>query len=61
MKYINNDPTQGINYDWKKIMNFYKKLGVPPDYDYSNILPLDKPYKWHLLLSVKSVGKTTGV
>jgi hypothetical protein len=61
MKYINNDPTQGINYDWKKIMNFYKKLGVPPDYDYSNILPLDKPYKWHLLLSVKSVGKTTQV
>lgn len=26
MKYINNDATQGINYDWKKIMNFYKKI-----------------------------------
>lgn len=59
MKYINNDPTQGINYDWRKIMHFYKKLGVPAEYDYSDILPLDKPYKWHLLLSVKSVGKTT--
>lgn len=59
MKYINNDATQGINYDWKKIMNFYKKLNVPSEYDYSNILPFDKNYKWHLLLSVKSVGKTT--
>ena len=59
MTYINNDKTQGILYDWKKIMQFYKKLHVPPEYDYSNILPFDKPYKWHLLLSVKSVGKTT--
>ena len=59
MKYINSDPTQGISYDWKKIMQFYKKLHVPPEYDYSDILPFDKPYKWHMLLSVKSVGKTT--
>lgn len=59
MKYINNDKTQGIAYDWKKIMQFYKKLHVPSEYDYSDILPFDKNYKWHLLLSVKSVGKTT--
>ena len=59
MQYINNDKTQGILYDWKKIMQFYKKLHVPPEYDYSDILPFDKPYKWHLLLSMKSVGKTT--
>lgn len=59
MKYINNEPSQGIAYDWKKIMNFYKKLKVPAEYDYSDILPLDHGYKWHLLLSTKSVGKTT--
>lgn len=59
MQYINNDKTQGIAYEWKKIMQFYQKLHVPAEYDYSDILPFDKPYKWHLLLSTKSVGKTT--
>lgn len=59
INYIENDETQGIAYDWKLILKEYKKLGVPPEYDYSDIIPFDSNLKWYLLLSTKSVGKTT--
>ena len=59
IKYIDNDPIKGIDYDWNLIMKEYKKLRVPPEYDYSDILPLNTPIKWYLLISERSVGKTT--
>lgn len=59
INYIENDETQGIAYDWKLILKEYKKLGVPTEYDYSDIIPFDSPIKWNILLSTKSVGKTT--
>lgn len=57
--YIENDETLGISYDWKKILKEYKKLGVPSEFDYSDVIPWESPLKWHILLSTKSVGKTT--
>lgn len=59
LKYIENDASQGIAYDWKLILKEYKKLGVPADFDYSDVIPFESPIKWHILLSTKSVGKTT--
>lgn len=60
MKYIDNKQMLGINYDWGKIWKLYKKLGIPPEYDYSEILPLDdNSIGWYILNSERSVGKTT--
>ena len=35
VKYINNNPVQGIKYDWKKILKEYEKLKdeFPNDYE----------------------------
>lgn len=59
IKFIENDESQGIDYDWKLILKEYKKLGVPSEFDYSDVIPFDSNLKWHILLSTKSVGKTT--
>lgn len=62
IKFIDNDPNNGIAYDWKLIKKEYKKLGIPAEYDYSEILPLDDDFlKWFILNSERSVGKTTNV
>lgn len=60
--YINKDPNSGIKYNWKKIMKTYKALGIPKEYDYTEILPLDnESLKWYNLNSERSVGKTTNI
>lgn len=60
--YINKDPNSGIKYNWKKIIKEYKALGIPKEYDYSEILPLDNDnLKWYNLNSERSVGKTTNL
>ena len=62
IKYIENEVNNGIAYDWKAIIREYRKLGVPPEYDYSDILPLyDDILKWYVLCSERSVGKTTTI
>lgn len=62
IKYINNDPTCGIKYNWKKILKVYKALGIPPEYDYTEIVPFDNDsLKWYNLNSERSVGKTTNL
>lgn len=62
IKYIENEVNNGIAYDWKAIVKEYRKLGVPPEYDYSGILPLyDDILKWFVLCSERSVGKTTTI
>lgn len=62
IRYINNDPNLGIDYDWELIAKEYKKLGVPPEYDITEILPLgNEELKWYVLTSERSVGKTTNV
>ena len=52
IRYINNDPNLGIDYDWELIAKEYKKLGVPPEYDITEILPLgNEELKWYVLTS----------
>ena len=58
VKYINNDRQKGIKIDWNKIFRTFKKLGCPEDlYDPTEI-PI-KEVNWAVLLSERSVGKTT--
>jgi hypothetical protein len=62
VRYIDNDPNLGIDYDWELIAKEYKKLGVPPEYDITEIIPLgNEAIKWYILTSERSVGKTTNV
>lgn len=62
IKYIDNDETLGIDYDWNLISKEYKKLGVPKEYDITELIPLGtKALKWYILTSERSVGKTTNV
>ena len=57
IKYIQNDPTLGIDYDWELIAREYKKLGIPPEYDITDIIPLgNDALKWYILTSERSVG-----
>lgn len=62
LKFIDNDPNLGIDYDWELIAKTYKSLGVPPEYDITEILPLgNDAIKWYIANSERSVGKTTNV
>lgn len=62
IKFIDNDPTLGIHYDWNLICKEYQKLGIPPEYDISDILPLgNEALKWYIITSERSVGKTTNI
>lgn len=62
IRYIDNDPVKGIKYNYKKINKMYKSLGVPPEYDYVDIVPFDNDaLKWYNLNSERSVGKTTNL
>ena len=62
IKYINNDPNLGIDYDWELIAKAYKSLGIPPEYDITEILPLgNDALKWYIITSERSVGKTTNI
>lgn len=58
IKYINDDPKNGIKYDWKKIRREYKKLKVPTEYFY----PLKADFEkcgYYVAFSDRSRGKTT--
>lgn len=62
LKFIDNDPNLGVDYDWDLIAKTYKSLGVPPEYDITEILPLgNDALKWYIANSERSVGKTTNV
>lgn len=62
IRYIENDPNNGIKYNWKKIMKTYRSLGIPAEYDYSDIVPFEnEELKWYNLNSERSVGKTTNL
>lgn len=62
IKYIDNDPNLGVDYDWNLIAKTYKSLGIPPEYDITDLIPLgNNALKWYILTSERSVGKTTNV
>lgn len=40
----------------------YKKLGIPPEYDITEIMPLgNEALKWYVMTSERSVGKTSNI
>lgn len=58
IKYIEDDPSKGIAYDWKKIKREYRKLGIPAVY--YNPLKADlSKCGYNIALSDRSRGKTT--
>lgn len=59
VKYIDNDITKGLKYDWKAIKKQLEKLDIPPDYYSPVTCPLDLN-QWFEMLSERAVGKTTG-
>lgn len=58
MKYINDNPEYGIQYDWKKIKKEFKKLGIPPDVYDPTTAPLEKA-KYFVETSERNIGKTS--
>lgn len=61
-RYIDNDKTKGIKYNYKKISKLYRSLGIPKEYDFTEIIPIENEnLKWYNLNSERSVGKTTNI
>jgi len=61
IKYLNNDPQQGIIVDWDKVFTYYKGLKVPKGI-YNPAKELDpKSAEWFVLISTRSTGKTTNL
>lgn len=60
MKYINNNPQLGIEIDWKLIRKEFKRLKTPSDVYNPAFEPFEKA-KYHILLSERSIGKTTNL
>lgn len=58
MKYINNDPNKGVEYDWKLIIKEFNKLDVPKHVYTPIHCPFDKAHIF-VNLSDRSIGKTT--
>lgn len=58
IKYLNNNIENGIDYDFNKVLKIYKKCKSPEPYDRPERW-LDLSAPWNLLLSERSVGKTT--
>lgn len=60
IKYIDNNQQKGIQIDWNMIFREFRKLKTPIErYD-----PCELPIRecnWHVLLSERSVGKTTNI
>lgn len=58
--FIENCEENGIDYDFRKIYAFYRKLGIPDDYDF---IPWDviTTVKYFVMMSSRSIGKTTNV
>lgn len=56
------DENLGICYDWHEVEKLYRKLNVPAAFDYTANIPLtNESLHWFMLLSERSVGKTTGI
>ena len=61
IKYMNDDPIQGIVVDWAKVFDYYKSLKVPKGI-YNPARELDpKSAEWFILISTRSTGKTTNL
>lgn len=61
-RYIDGDKSKGIKYNYKKITKLYKSLGIPKEYDFTEIIPIENEnLKWYNLNSERSVGKTTNI
>lgn len=58
IKYINNDPQLGINYNWKAIRKEFKKLKIPDDVYNPSYCPFESA-KYIVVNSERDVGKTT--
>ena len=62
VRYIDNDKSKGIKYNYKKVSKLYRSLGIPKEYDYTEIIPIENEnLKWYNLNSERSVGKTTNI
>lgn len=59
IEYINDDPSQGIKYDWDLIFKEYNKLGIP-----SKFFKVSRNHtqnaRYSIDLSTRKIGKTTG-
>lgn len=60
IKYIEDNPDLGIEYDYNLIMKEFKKLKVPSDVWTPTHLPLYEA-NWHTVFSRRDTGKTTNV
>ena len=60
MKYINDNIEYGLEYDWDKINKKFKSLKIPKDVYNPSKLDFTVS-KYFLLLSERSIGKTTNV
>lgn len=59
IKYRNNDPQVGIEYDWDLVRDELCKLGIPADYYNPATAPLEAA-QWFVEISERATGKTTG-
>ena len=60
LEYINNNPLNGIVYDFDKINKLYKSLSCPKNVYNPCHIPFDKT-KWNIIMSDRSRGKTTNI
>lgn len=60
VKYIDNDMSKGVLYDYDLIIKEYKKLKIPKDYFNPTHLPFNKSAYFHLM-SIRGTGKTTNL
>lgn len=58
IKYVNDDKTLGIEYDWKRIAKRFHQLDIPK-FVYDPTTALLSGCQWHIGLSERSTGKTT--
>lgn len=59
-KYIDNNKNKGIEIDYKKVENEFNKLKIPNDI-FNPINIFKKRNVWNVLLSERSMGKTTNI
>lgn len=57
-RYLNDDPSQGIDYDWDRIFAEYYALGIPKAF-YSVSKSQFLSARYHIGLSTRKIGKTT--
>lgn len=60
IEYINNNPLDGIVYDFSKVRKLYKSLGCPKNVYNPCHIPYERA-KWEIILSDRSRGKTTNI